>query len=308
MEDQKVTTEAEAVANLALAAQGVVPVEAFQIGEADYLAFKNERGGVVIQRMPKVDDHGMVIEAPARIAQGVVLETATSLVEYVRDFKRDGTRLFAEIAANTIVAIIDYHEGRTSGVEDLGGQHSTDADDKGTADFTDHRATLVLPFSEQWEIWKKADDKLMDQLDFARFVHENQQDVEDPTGADLLEVVRDLRGSRLKRFTGDMNLNASGTSFEYEDRAGVSAKDSVTIPDAFRLSIPVYFGGPCVSLFAQLRHDVDDSGRLKLGFKLLRAESVRQATFQAVVDDAAERAGVPAVYGKVTPRCGSTIY
>lgn len=301
MEDQKVTTEAEAVSNLALAAQGVVPIEAFEVGGADYVAYKDRNGGVTIDRMPKLDDHGLLVDAPVRIAQGVLLETADSLVAYVRDFKVDGTRLFAEIAANTIVAIIDYHEGRTSGVNDLGAEHSVDADDKGVAAFTDHRATLKLPFSEQWGIWTGSDGKLMDQLDFARFIHENQQDVEDPSGADLLEVVRDLRGSRTKRFTGDLNLNASGTSFEYEDRAGVSAKDSVTIPDAFRLFIPVYFGGPPVHVFAQLRHDVNDGGQLKLGFKLLRAESVRQATFQAVVDDAAERAGVPAVYGKVTP-------
>lgn len=300
MEDQtKVTTEAEAVSNLALAASGVVPIDAFEVGGVDFIAYKNAANGVTVERMAKRDDHGLLLDKPSHVAQAVTLETEDSLAQYVRDFKVDGTRLFAEIGANTIVAIIDYHEGRTSAVNDLGGEHSVSADDEGRADFTDHRATLKLPFSEQWGIWTGADGTLMDQLAFARFIHENQQDVEDPSGADLLEVVRDLRGSRTKRFTGDLNLNASGTSFEYEDRAGVSAKDSVTIPDAFVLRIPVYFGGQPVEVFAQLRHDVDDGGALKLGFKLLRRETVRQEAFQAVVEAVSTNAGVPAVYGKV---------
>ena len=301
MEYQKVTTEAEAVSNLALAASGVVPIDAFEVGGVDFIAYKNATGGVTVERMVKRDDHGLLLDKPSHIAQGVVLETEGSLTQYVRDFKVDGTRLFAEIAANTIVAIIDYHEGRTSGVEDLGGEHSTSADDEGRADFTDHRATLKLPFSEQWATWTGADGILMDQLAFARFIHENQHDVADPSGADLLDLVKDLRGSRTKKFTGDLNLNASGTSFEYEDRAAVSAKDTLTIPDTFVLRIPVYFGGKPVEVFAQLRHDVNDGGALKLGFKLLRRETVRQEAFQAVVDAVSTDAGVPAVYGKVTP-------
>ena len=302
MNDQpKVTTEAEAVSNLALAASGVVPIDAFEVGGVDFIAYKNAAGDVTVERMAKRDDHGQLLDAPTRIAQDVTLETEGSLVAYVRDYKLDGTRLFAEIADNTIVAIIDYHEGRTSGVEDLGGASSVDPDDKGEAAFTDHRATLVLPFSEEWGIWTGSDDKLMDQLSFARFIHENGGDVLDPSGADLLDVVKDLRGSRMKKFTGDLNLNASGTSFEFEDRAGVSARDSVTIPDTFVLRIPVYFGGQEVELHAQLRHDVTDNGELKLGYKLLRRETVRQKAFQAVVDTVSTSAGVPAVYGKVVP-------
>lgn len=301
MTDQtKITTEAEAVSNLALAAQGVVPVEVLDVNGVHYAFTKDPHGGVKQTRLKAEDDHGNLTEAPARVVQRVNLETADSIVVYLKDYKSDGSRLFANIGADTIVGVIDYHEGRLSAVADLGGAESVSADHEAKADFTDHRATLKLARSEEWKTWTAQDGQLMDHLAFARFLYENKQDVKDPSGADLLDIVRDLRGTRLKKFTGDMNLNASGTSFEYEDKAQVSAKESVTIPETFRLFIPVYFDGAKVEVTAQLRHDVDEGGRLFLGFKLMRPEYVRQSTFMDVVRDVEDRSGVPAVYGQLT--------
>ena len=300
MEDQKVTTEAEAVSNLALAAQGVVKVEVLEVDGTHYIFTENAAGGVDRHRIVPTDDYGHILAKPSRIRQGVTVETADSLVNYVRDFKVDGTRLFASISTNVILAVLDYHEGRTTAVADLGAEHSVGADDEGKADHADHTVTLRLPYSEEWGTWTGQDQKLMSQLDFARFIQENGVDILSPDRGDLLDIVRDLRGTRKKKFTGDLNLNGGDTSFEYEDRAEVSAKDSVAIPDAFTLRLPVFFGGELVELQAQLRHDVTQEGELKLGYKLLRRESVRQATFKAVVQDVADRSGAPAVYG--TPK------
>lgn len=314
-EDNKPGTEAEAVSTLALQAAGVVPVDVLELeGRNHVFTAKRDHTGVIAvdhKVLRPTDDHGNLTERPARIVQGVVLETPESLVDYVRDFKGTGTRLFANISGNLIVAVIDYHNGRADAVQDMlptGGtarDPDTMADYAPQADFGQHKATLQLAFSEEWATWGAKSDRLMGQVEFARFVHENLPDVKSPDGATLLELIRDLRGTRTKRFTGDVNLNAARESFTYEDRTTVKREgggavptEELEVPDTFTLSIPVYFGGEKVDVLAQIRHDVDDEGRLSLGFKLLRRESIRQQVFQKLVGDVESGTGVPAVFGK----------
>ncbi|MCH1933271.1 YfdQ family protein, partial [Shewanella sp. A25] len=59
-----------------------------------------------------------------------------------------------------------------------------------------HVAAMALPYSEEWKAWTAIDGKLMPQREFARFIEENAVDVVAPSGADLLEVVRDLQAVR----------------------------------------------------------------------------------------------------------------
>lgn len=131
------------------------------------------------------DPHGMILTAPARVKQAVVVQTADSLVDYVDFFGQDETILFADIDASTIRGLIDYH-GASEGA---GGAASI-------PQHVDHRVTLTLPFSEEWRTWKAIDGKMLDQLSFARFLEENAVDIEAPSGADLLEVCRDLQAVR----------------------------------------------------------------------------------------------------------------
>lgn len=305
-------TEAAAVASMALAASGIVPVEVLELeGRHHVFTPETDRNGVssvahtVLQ--PK-DHHGLLTEKPSRVAGQVTVETQDSLVDYVRDFKTTGTRLFASIASNVIVAVLDYHSGRTDAVDDMlpevtpAGHRDTLHDFVAEPDYGDHVANLKLAYSEQWATWTGKDGKTMGQVEFARFLQENAPDIESPDGATLLELVRDLRGTRTKRFTGDVNLNAVRDSFTYEDRTTVKGSGGtpamLDVPDSFMLRLPVYFGGELVALQAQLRHDVSDEGVLALGFKLLRKESVRQATFRQLVADVAARSGCPVVYGQ----------
>lgn len=228
------------------------------------------------------------VNLPKLVEQAVTLQTQDSLIEYVNRFKREETMLFADIEASKIVGVIDYHAAAPAAAD-------------AQARLVAHKATLTLPFSEEWKTWTKASDGgLMGQLEFARFLEENGGDVIAPPGADLLEICRDLQAARNVNFTKAVRTQSDNENFEYTDKTNLSDKGGIEVPTRFQLRLPVYFGEETTEIFAYLRWAIDpEKGGLKIGAKLSRAEYVRQAWFKQIVGDVAGRTDCPVVYGKL---------
>lgn len=225
------------------------------------------------------DAYGLKLAKPRYIKQTVTIETADSLVDYVNRFKSPQTTLFADIANNRIVALVDYH--------------ATD-----DAAHVAHRAKMDLPFSEEWALWTKISGRLMGQLDFARFLEENAAEVRAPDAAELLEACRDLQVRRKVNFTKAVRTSSDNENFEYSEETNTTIKKGdLELPTKFKLGLPVYFGDSEVELFAFLRWKMDD-GALSLGIQLHRVEHVRQSVFKRIVQDASDRTGCQAIYGR----------
>jgi uncharacterized protein YfdQ (DUF2303 family) len=274
MDKPDTNTEAGAVAALAIAANTAQIIDAGPSGQ-----FLVTPDGVNAERIINYDAHGLIVEAPSRIAQTVLLQTTASLVDYVNRFKGEHTTLLADIAANSIMAAIDYHG-------------------PAAADHVGHLAKLTLPHSVEWDAWKSQDKKMGDQQSFARWLEENAADVEAPSGADLLEICRDIQAVRRADFRKVVRTSGEVERFEYTEATEAKTSGSVEVPTKFQLRIPVYFGEGTEVLFAFLRWKLNE-GDLQLGYQLHRAEHVRQAVFQQIVLDVASRTGCPAVFGKL---------
>lgn len=269
-------TEAGVVADLAVKASGASVVKD-EITGRSILIYPD--GFVSDELMPQ-DSHGNLTEAPERIVQAVQLQTVDSLVDYVKTFRQAGTVLMADIDTNAIAGLVDYHT----------------PDD---ANFVQHKAALTLAYSVEWKAWTAISGKLMPQQDFARFLEENAADIVAPSGADLLEVARDMRAVRSADFRRAVRTAGDDESFEYTETTEARSKNgTVEVPSKFKLEIPVYFGQPVTELYAFLRWTLDD-GKLALGVVLHRPEHVRQAVFQQIVLDVAERTERPALFGKL---------
>lgn len=272
-------TEADAVAELAGKTQ-------------NFPFFEKTEDGRVLALVPQGNGHWEIqdvsdplreTKTPPYIAQAITLQTLDSLVEYGQRFRTAATILLADIDKNSIRAVIDYH-----------------APDK--ADRAAHSATMALPFSVEWQTWTGIDGKMMDQLEFARFLEENAGDIVRPSGADLLEVCRDLQAVRKVDFRKAVRTSSDNESFEYTDETTAGTKKGdVEVPTKFALEIPVYFGEGVTGVQAFLRWRLEEGVGLKLGVKLHRAEHVRQAVFKQIVLGAAERIDRPAVFGRLGP-------
>lgn len=267
------SSEAETVANLTRAGM-LQPVVITTPGGREFLICPEKTTHTDVTPQNKLE-----ALKPKAIKQAVTLQNAEALIAYLNRFKADSSILFADVAESRIVGLIDYH-----------------AKDK--AELVEHRATLALPFSEEWKVWSAINGQLKPQLEFARFIEENAPDIKAPDAGSLIEAVRDLQARRSVNFIAAVRTASDNESFEFNDNTEARTKGDLELPTKFMLSIPVYFGDPDVEVPAFLRWKLED-GKLLLGIKLHRAEHVRQAAFQLIVTDATEKTGVMAVFGKI---------
>lgn len=207
---------------------------------------------------------------PQWTRQTVSLQNEMSLTEYLNRFKSPDSVIFADITRDTIVGMIDYHR-------------AADTAGKVQADLVQHRAILTLPRSIEWNTWVQNDEQHMSQLDFVSFLEDNSVDVTDPDGAGLLELVRDLEGTRNVKW-GSTIRAGSVDNIEFTKESGATTKGKVALPLQIGLSIPVYFGDDNVDIRAMLRRHISSEGQLTLWYKLLRPENVRQNRFQQIVE------------------------
>jgi uncharacterized protein YfdQ (DUF2303 family) len=266
-------TEADAIAGLAARANGGHVVKA-----GDGREFLLTPMGFSSTEVS--DPYGLKLALPRYIKQAVTLQTTESLVDYVNRFKGADTILFANIDANSIVAHLDYH-GTTK------------------AAHVAHVATMALPYSEEWSLWKGISGRLSPQLEFARFVEENAADIRAPAAGELLDAVRDLQAHRKVNFTKAVRTASDNENFEFTTETEAKTKGGIELPTKFKLGLPVYFGEPETEVFAFLRWKIDpEGGGLALGIQLHRLEHVRQAVFKGIVAAIAEATGCPVVFGK----------
>lgn len=250
----------------------------------EYVVLVDAGGGLRHHLLTK--DAEFFPPAPQYIRNHLQMTSKESFVAYVNDFAHPTARTFADLAAGKLTTVLDYHAG---------GDRAGDAL---LAQLCAHRVTLTLQESEEWKRWKKISGGLMDQFSFVRFLEENASDIVSPSGADILELARDMSATRKVDFRNAVRLQNGDTSFEYAAETEARSKSgAIEVPNKFQLSIPVYYGEPPVSVYAFLRYDVSEGGGLKLGIELHRPEYVKQAVFEQIGYDIIERTAKPLHYG-----------
>lgn len=275
-------SEVEAVSGLVLASQAK-PVQFDAPEGRTFVALPAGEGTFKLEQITSPNKADVLM--PKTVMQHVKMQTAESLAGYINRFKNADTMLFADIASDTIVSVIDYH-----------GAIDSKADGLLSPKLGSHRATLTLPKSLEWQTWIRASGQLMSHVAFATFLEENAVDIKSPVGADLLELCRDLQVAQNVNFGSSVRMGDL-TQVNYQKDQDALSKGTIALPQSIMLSIPVYFGESAVAVMAFMRRQIDD-GKLKLGIQLSRAENIRQDEFHRVVDWITDEVeGLATVYG-----------
>jgi uncharacterized protein YfdQ (DUF2303 family) len=210
---------------------------------------------------------------PRRKTGSYALTDVESFVSYLAKHCLPETELWANDKASTIRAVINAHG---------------DTDDTGTgeafAGWSDHTATLALPYTQDWRDWTGRDNKLQAQTEFAEFIEDHLPNFVTPTGADMLELAQSFQATTKVDFDSSQRLKSGETQLTYAETTTAAAgkKGTLAIPDTFELALQVHERGPVYRVKARFRYRIN-GGNLHLAYRLDRVDDVRRHAFDEVV-------------------------
>lgn len=217
----------------------------------------------------ETEDLEKYLAAPLRARGTVTAHTVPTFTDYFNRFKTAESAIFADQDKARVVGVLDYHG-------------------PGKPAFREHSVAYTAPKSKEWQTWRAADGKKMQQADFAVFIENNVIDIRQPTGADVLEVSRSLQATKNVTFNSAIRLADGSQQLTYSETVDGSTKqNNVKVPETFILGVPVYFGGILYEVTARLRYRIHE-GKLLMWFDLFRPEHIEQDAFAQVVEEVAK--------------------
>lgn len=252
----------------------------------------------------KVEDktlpNAATVLMPKIVTAAVVIDTATSLINYVNRFKNPNTVLFASEEDRKVVAVIDYHGMPDANLPQPNAEQVPPAAPDRylpSPRLCQQIATLTLKFDDRWTTWVGNDENLMPHRDFATFLEENQFDVTKPSGADLLEICRDLQVKEGVEFSSSIRMGDT-VSVTFQKEGDATTKSNMAIPVSFETTIPVFFGEGSVKVLNWTRRKIG-GGQLSLGYKMSQRKLTVANEFARIVGEIRSGVGdLTTVYGR----------
>lgn len=222
--------------------------------------------GTLASRLETVDlEQGL--PAPIRKTGKVTCFDAASFNQVIKD---NGD-------AGNIAIYFDRNPNKPAVVAVLNGNGATGP---GWGDF---RVNIEFRPTPQWTKWRGNDGKLLAQVDFAEFIEDNLEDISDPPGASMLEIASQLQLIRSVNFKSRVTLQSGAFAFAHDsdDKATVGP-GTIDVPQTFTLGVVPIFGLGGYAIPARFRYRIED-GKLKLGYKLQRIETVMEKIVEDVI-------------------------
>lgn len=209
------------------------------------------------------------LQAPRRKRGHPSFFTAGSLSTYVNDHKLDGTAVYADVDRRTIVAVLNGHT-------------ATALD--GEPGWGDHRATLHLRHTPEWQRWIARDGKIEGQTRFAEHIEDCLADIVEPEGAVMLELAQHFQAAAKVNFRSAKQLSDGQRQLVYEEtiEAKAGQRGEITIPQFFVVGVAPFEGSAGYKIRARLRYRLAE-GALAIGYVLDRPDKVVRAAFDDVL-------------------------
>lgn len=219
------------------------------------------------------------LAGPNNPAGCMTLLTPESFAQAILDHRDERTQVFADASGWRIDAVFDFLQG--------GG------DEKRAMGWGQLKAELMFEESRKLREWRRVTE-YRDQVEFAEFLEDHRDDVREPSGQELLELVSDLEATSTGSFKGKVNLDNGNVSLAYQDEA----ETSVAIPKELELGIPLFEHGEKYKLKARLRYRIH-AGAVKFRLLFTNLEDAKEQEFERIVQEISEKAGQPIYRGSL---------
>lgn len=255
-------TEARTIAQLAQAAYGSETLEPGKV----YLVPDAEGGVLRID----TDDYA---PHPRRKEGSLTVADFASFQQYLdKHGLQSETEIIASLTQGTFEAVIN-------------------AGDETHAGWADHRVTLKLQRSPEWQRWAGKSGQLMRQEDFAEFIEDNAASILEPSSAEVLEIAQSLQVKHGVEFESGTRLADGNVQFGYRENTTATAGTvgQLTIPEKITLALRPFKGNDPYKVTALFRYRLQGN-QLTLGFKLHEPDKVLEDAFKAVADEVSDYA------------------
>jgi uncharacterized protein YfdQ (DUF2303 family) len=264
-------TDIQAVIDAAIATTGAVELQPGSI-----YAFRTPGG---VQQIDLYDAHRTT---PERKTGTTTVRDTGSFVALWEKHSDADSEVYADAETLAVTAVLN-----ASGPS---------ADD---ARYGDHRLTLALRTTQAWREWTKNDGQQMQQEAFAEFLEDHLPDLQQPTGAEMLEIAQSIRGTTKADFASGSRLQSGQRTFQYTEDTKVTAgaKGTLVVPEVFKIGVVPFEGAAGYNLTARLRYRIGRDSGLTLGYKLERPGDILTAAFEDVRTAIGEQISTPILNG-----------
>ena len=189
-----------------------------------------------------------------------------SLVAYLKRYSLPGNLFVtSDPSKGEISAILDYHNPSTT-------IKSTPASPKWCA----HRAAFTARRAPQYQAWRGLHRKALNQTDAGEFLEDRAEDVVEPMGAYIMEMIMKFEALKKVSFASSMRLRDGQVQLTYQEES--EGKGGLTIPDTLMLLVPVFEGMEPERIKVRLRFRINE-GKLTFIFVIANIEELERLAF-----------------------------
>lgn len=233
------------------------------------------------ERMEAVDFRA---PAPGRRTGKVELHDAESFLAYWAE-QQEGGHIYASMKPVKFTAVLNDHVKEKAG-------------------HRDHRAEFTVTHSPEWNTWtgrSGRDKAFASNEELALFFQDNLPDIVHPSAADMLKIATSFRVQQDVAFTVVQRLQDGNMSLGYSNNVSATAGEpdaAITIPETFRIDIPVFAGlkAPLYSVQARFRYRMQER-KAVLWYELVRPAKVIEQAFADLVAQIDKDANTKILFG-----------
>jgi uncharacterized protein YfdQ (DUF2303 family) len=211
---------------------------------------------------------------------------AASFLAYVKRHANEGTVTWCNFDPQSFAlqfsAVIDEHV-------------------KGTAGWRAHRASFEPQMSAEWKAWKTHDRKSFEQIPFAEWIQEHEDDITTanglPTSLQMLEMATDFKLNEERVLKSTARLQSGGVRLTYIADPDKGTTEEMKLFERFALGIPVFHGGEPWAITARLKYR-NHAGKVSFFYELVRPDRVHEGAAKELIKTISEGLGdVPLLMG-----------
>lgn len=142
-----------------------------------------------------------------------------------------------------------------------------------------HKANFVPEMSAEWKAWKGSNKTPFDQVPFAEWLQEHEEDIAAaaglPTSLQMLGMATEFVANEEHALKSAVRLQSGGVRLTYIADPDKGTTEEMKLFEKFALGIPVFHGGAAWSVTARLKYRIS-GGKVKFHYELMRPDRVHE--------------------------------